>query len=109
MAVLWLDDIRANEVENVGGKGASLGEMTDAGLPVPDAFVITADTYRSFIEETGIQDELFDIIDVDPENSSALANAETMAKELIMETELPDEEKENILSAYNELISDSGL
>ena len=41
MAVLWLDDIRADDLESVGGKGASLGELTGAGLPVPPGFVVT--------------------------------------------------------------------
>ncbi|MEF8822182.1 MAG: PEP/pyruvate-binding domain-containing protein, partial [Halovenus sp.] len=54
MAVLWLDEIRADDLETVGGKAASLGEMTTADLPVPPAFVVTAGTYRRFIEETGI-------------------------------------------------------
>ncbi|ESS02640.1 MAG: hypothetical protein A07HR67_02144, partial [uncultured archaeon A07HR67] len=35
MAVLWLDDVDADDIETVGGKGASLGELIDAGLPVP--------------------------------------------------------------------------
>ena len=59
MAVLWLDDVDADDIETVGGKGASLGELIDAGLPVPPGFVVTAGTYRDFIEESGIDTELF--------------------------------------------------
>lgn len=91
MAVRWLEDIRADDIDSVGGKGASLGELTDAGLPVPPGFVVTAGTYRRFIENAGIDDELFDAVDVDPEDSSALADAESAAKDLILNTELPAE------------------
>jgi pyruvate,water dikinase len=100
MAVLWLDEIGADDLESVGGKAASLGEMTAAGLPVPPGFVVTAETYRSFIEETGIDEELFDAVDVDAEDSPALKEAEARAKELILETEMPDELHEEILDSY---------
>jgi pyruvate,water dikinase len=103
MAVLWLEDIRSEDIDSVGGKGASLGEMTAAGLPVPPAFVVTAGTYRSFIEDTGIDEELFAAVDVDTEDSTALAEAEATAKELILETEIPDELREELLASYDEL------
>ena len=106
MAVRWLEDIRADDIGSVGGKGASLGEMTDAGLPVPPGFVVTADTYRSFIEETGIDEELFAAVDVDAEDSASLAEAESKAKELILETETPEPIREEIRSSYAKL--DSG-
>jgi pyruvate,water dikinase len=100
MAVLWLDDVRADDLAAVGGKAASLGEMTSAGLPVPPAFIVTADTYRSFIEETGIETELFEVVDVDTDDSKALAAAAQRAQELISETEIPAELREGILDAY---------
>ncbi|HKJ59975.1 MAG TPA: pyruvate, water dikinase [Halobacteriales archaeon] len=103
MAVLWLDDIRADDIDDVGGKGASLGELTDAGLPVPPGFVVTAGTYRAFIEETGIDEELFDLVDVDAEESKPLADAAAQAAELILETPMPQETREEILAAYDDL------
>ncbi|WP_436901450.1 phosphoenolpyruvate synthase [Halovenus halobia] len=106
MAVLWLDDIRGDDLETVGGKAASLGEMTSAGLPVPPAFVVTADTYRSFIEATGIEDELFELVDIETEDSAALAEAADAAQELIRETPMPEELHEEILGAYGELGDD---
>jgi pyruvate,water dikinase len=106
MAVLWLDDIRGDDLETVGGKAASLGEMTSAGLPVPPAFVVTADTYRSFIEATGIDDELFDLVDIETEDSAALAEAAEAAQKLIRETPMPEELHEEILGAYDGLGDD---
>ncbi|APW96341.1 phosphoenolpyruvate synthase [Halobiforma lacisalsi AJ5] len=103
MAVLWLDEISAGDLEKVGGKGASLGELTGAGLPVPPGFVVTAGTYRSFIEEAGIDEELFAAVDVDVEDSSALADAADRAQELILETPFPEELREEILESYHEV------
>ncbi|MFB6165393.1 MAG: phosphoenolpyruvate synthase [Haloarculaceae archaeon] len=103
MAVRWLEDIRADDIDLVGGKGASLGEMTDAGLPVPPGFVVTAGTYRDFIEETEIDEELFEAVDVDTEDSAALAEAEATAKSLILDTPMPEELHEEIESAYDAL------
>ena len=103
MAVLWLDDIRTGDLETVGGKAASLGELTAAELPVPPAFVVTTDTYRSFIEEAGIDDALFEAVDVDTDDSEALAGATERAQQLIRETPLPDSIREEILGAYAEI------
>ncbi|UPV73006.1 phosphoenolpyruvate synthase [Halorussus limi] len=103
MAVLWLDEITADDLELVGGKGASLGELTGAGLPVPSGFVVSAGTYRSFIEETGIDEELFETVDVDTEDSKALAEAQSRAKELVLETEMPEEIRQEIYDSYDEM------
>ena len=103
MTVLWLDDVRSGDIDAVGGKGASLGELKAAELPVPPGFVVGADSYRSFIEETGIAEELFAAVDVDPEDSGALAEAESRAEELILGTETPEALREEIEAAYDSL------
>ncbi|MFU8866796.1 phosphoenolpyruvate synthase [Natronococcus sp.] len=107
MAVLWLDEISAGDLERVGGKGASLGELTGAGLPVPPGFVVTAGTYRSFIENANIDEELFEVVDVDVDDSSALAEAAERAQELILETPFPEDVREEILDSYRQ-VGDSG-
>ncbi|OYR58727.1 phosphoenolpyruvate synthase [Halorubrum halodurans] len=106
MAVLWLDDVDADDIGTVGGKGASLGELIGAGLPVPPGFVVTAGTYREFIEEAGIDEELFAAVDVDPEDSAALREAEATARELITETPFPETVREGILESYREMGDD---
>ena len=106
MAVLWLDEVDADDLGDVGGKGASLGELTAAGLPVPPGFVVTAGTYRSFIEDAGIDEAIFEAVDVDVEDSAALSAAADRAQELILETPFPDELEEEILAAYEDVGSD---
>ena len=103
MHTLWLADIGADDLDRVGGKAASLGELTGAGLPVPSAFVVSAGTYRSFIEDTGIEEALFAAVDVDSDDSAALAAAAERAQELILETDVPAAVREDVLAAYDEL------
>ena len=103
MTVLWLDDIGSDDLETVGGKAASLGELHGADLPVPPAFVVTAATYRAFLEESGIEAELFEAVDVDTEDSTELAEAAERAQRLITETPLPESVREEILVAYDDL------
>ncbi|MDB2263401.1 phosphoenolpyruvate synthase [Halorubrum ezzemoulense] len=106
MAVLLLEDVDADDVGTVGGKAASLGELIGAGLPVPPGFAVTAGTYRTFIEEAGIDDELFDAVDVDPEDSAALREAEATAERLILDTPFPEEVREEILEQYRAIGED---
>ncbi|QIO25241.1 phosphoenolpyruvate synthase [Haloarcula sp. JP-L23] len=106
MPVAWLNAISTSDVETAGGKGASLGELQEAGLPVPSAFIVTSDTYRAFIEEAGIAEKLFDTVDVDSEDSTALAAAEQQAQELILSAELPDSVVSTVLDAYADFQDD---
>jgi len=100
MTVLWIGDVRSADIDTVGGKAASLGELTEAGLPVPPGFVVTAETYRTFLETTGIGSEIFDALAV---NDDGLAEAAERARELVVETPVPEEVREEILSAYGDL------
>ena len=104
MTVLWLEEIDGSDIDRVGGKGASLGELAGATLPVPPAFVVTAETYRRFIEEAGIVHDLEEAVDIDVEDSNALAQGEQTARELIRQTPLPEALREELLAAYDELV-----
>ena len=57
-AVVWFKDVTKKDIPLVGGKGANLGEMTNAGIPVPPGFIVTADAYFDFIEKTKLQDKI---------------------------------------------------
>ena len=103
MATLWLDEIGSGDIELVGGKAASLGELVAADLPVPPAFVVTAGTYREFIRDAGIEAALFEAIDVDTEDSAALAEGAEEASGMILEADFPAELAEEILADYEEL------
>ncbi len=103
MAVRWLADVRADDLSAVGGKAASLGEMTAAGLPVPPAFVVTADTYRRYLQAADLEAALSDVLDVDADDASDLADASETAQELLLQTPLPDDVRQEILEAYDRI------
>lgn len=103
MIIVWLEDVRSDDILLVGGKGASLGEMINVELPVPRGFAVTAPTFKRFIEETKIADKLFKSLEVDVDDPKALKNAEKAAKDLILNTKMPSDIEKEILDAYEEL------
>jgi phosphoenolpyruvate synthase/pyruvate phosphate dikinase len=54
----WFDEIRKEDIALAGGKGANLGELSQAGLPVPPGFVVTTTAYDAFVEANGIGDAI---------------------------------------------------
>lgn len=102
--VEFFEELNREDVAIAGGKGANLGELTQAGIPVPPGFVITSRTYDQFIKETGIFDEIMDILDtLDVNNNQELQQAAKDIKKIINGTEIPDEIKIIIVEAYNAL------
>ena len=90
-----------------GGKGANLGELTSAGLPVPGGFVIGAPAYAAFCAETGLRERLAELLDgLDVEDTAALQAASTAARELFDETSMPEPLRWEIVSAYEALVGE---
>ena len=58
--VEFFRNLGKDDIPVAGGKGANLGELTNAGIPVPPGFVITSETYHKFITKTGIEDKIID-------------------------------------------------
>lgn len=107
--VEFFEELSKEDVEIAGGKGANLGELTQAGIPVPPGFVITARTYDQFMKETGIFNEIMDILDaLDVNNNKELQQAAKDIKKIINETEIPDEIKILIIESYNVLCQKIG-
>jgi pyruvate,water dikinase len=96
-----------DDVDYAGGKGANLGELTSAGLPVPDGFVVGAPAYAAFCAQTGLRERLAELLDdVDVEDTAALQAAATAARDLFDETPIPEPLKREILSAYELLVGE---
>jgi len=102
--ILWLEEIRKEDIAAVGGKGASLGEMAVVGLPVPRAFVVTSHAFRSFLVETGLENTLFKNFEgLDVEDNAALERAAGKAKEEVLRAIMPASIVNNILAAYQKM------
>ncbi len=89
-----------------GGKGASLGEMTQAGIPVPPGFVILSAVFDRFIEETDLNVEIDAALDeVNVKEVHTLENASEKIQAMIISKETPEDIKEEILKYFKKLDS----
>jgi pyruvate,water dikinase len=96
-----------DDVLYAGGKGANLGELTSAGLPVPAGFVVGAPAYAAFCAETGLRERLAELLDdVNVEDTAALEAASAAARDLFDETPIPEPLKGEILSSYEQLVGE---
>lgn len=106
--VVSLELVGVQDVEKVGGKNASLGEMISnlagAGVSVPGGFATTADAYREFLEQSGLDKQIHDLLDkLNVDDVNALAKAGKQIRQWIMEANLPNQLDTDIRVAFKEL------
>ncbi len=111
--VLWLDKLGMDDLAQVGGKNASLGEMignlAGLGVSVPGGFATTADAYREHLINTGLSERIVARMqDLDVEDVDALAAAGKDIRGWIVETPLPEDLADAIRQAYAKLCADVG-
>lgn len=109
--VLPFDQLRMSDVEIVGGKNASLGEMisqlADAGVRVPGGFATTAQAYRDFLSQTGLATKIADrLTTLDADDVRALAQAGAQIRQWIVEAPLPEQLDTEIREAFAQLDAD---
>ncbi len=111
--VLWLDRLGLTDLHRVGGKNASLGEMignlSHLGVSVPGGFATTADAFRKFLAQSGLQKRIFDklaTLDIDDVDRLAAAGAEI--RSWVIQTPLIPEFDAAVRSAYAKLSADNG-
>jgi len=99
--IAWFKNISKEDVASVGGKGANLGEMYNAKFPIPNGFVVTSDAYKLFLEKTGVQSLINEILrDLNIEDNDKLQNASKKVQDIILTQEMPIEIKSDIKKAY---------
>lgn len=106
--VLWFKDLGMHDVDRVGGKNASLGEMishlSNAGVSVPNGFATTADAYREFLSQSGLADEInASLAKLDVDDVNALAAEGKRIRQLVSDTPFPPALDAAIEAAYAEL------
>lgn len=109
--VLWYDQLGMNDVDRVGGKNASLGEMitnlSDAGVSVPGGFATTAEAFNQFLESRGVNQRIYTLLDeTDIDDVSQLAKAGAQIRQWIIETPFQPELENAIREAYDQLSAD---
>lgn len=94
-------DLSHDDVDFAGGKGANLGELTRAGIPVPPGFVVGAPAYAAFCEESGLRERMAGLLDgLDVEDTDALGAATARVRALIEAAPVPDWLETAIIRAY---------
>lgn len=99
--ILWFSDIRKEDIKDVGGKGANLGELTRAGIPVPNGFCVTSDAYFHFLEQTGLKKNITSLLQgLNPEDNKKLNQVSKAIKQLIISAKMPEDLSKPIKEAY---------
>ncbi len=102
--VKWFAELGKTDIPIAGGKGANLGELKNAGIPIPNGFVVTADAYYHFLDVTGIRAFIErELNGIDPEDSKKLNKISRELKKKLMSSEMPPEIIKEIKEAYVKL------
>lgn len=109
--VLWYNQLGMNDVDRVGGKNASLGEMitnlSGMGVSVPNGFATTADAFNQFLDQSGVNQRIYELLDeTDIDDVSALAKAGAQIRQWIIDTPFQSELENAIRDAYTQLSAD---
>ena len=112
-SIRWFSELGMADLEQVGGKNASLGEMVSnlsaLGVAVPDGFATTADAYREFLGATGLAERIDQRLQgLDTDDTIALAEAGREIRALVIEQPFPSALEEGIREAYEKLAAGSG-
>lgn len=103
-SIVWFDEVGRDDIALVGGKGANLGELTRAGIPVPPGFIVTAETYYRFIHDAGLEPMIQeDLNALDVQDSRELAARATVIRERILGASMPEHVARQIRDAYKEM------
>ncbi|MCL7929116.1 phosphoenolpyruvate synthase [Halomonas llamarensis] len=106
--ILWFDQLGMADVERVGGKNASLGEMisnlSEVGVTVPGGFATTAHAYREFLSHEGLNERINDTLNrLDVDDVQALSEAGRNIRQWIIDTPLPPTFEAALRDAYEKL------
>lgn len=111
--VIWFENLRMTDVERVGGKNASLGEMisqlTEKGVRVPGGFATTAEAYRAFLAHNGLSERISAALaKLDVEDVAELARVGKEIRQWILDTPFPEQLDAEIEAAWNKMVADAG-
>ncbi|HZE06518.1 MAG TPA: PEP/pyruvate-binding domain-containing protein, partial [Solirubrobacteraceae bacterium] len=108
--IRFFSDLSSADVAYAGGKGANLGQLTRAGLPVPPGFVIGAPAYAAFRDQSGLRERLNELLsDLDVEDTTALRGAAELARQAVSEAEMPPWLADAIAAAYAQLAGEDPM
>ncbi|MFH1382259.1 MAG: phosphoenolpyruvate synthase [Chloroflexota bacterium] len=99
--VVWFNEVGKQDGALVGGKGANLGEMTNAKIPVPPGFIVTSVAYFDFLKQTKLIDKIRGLLQpVDVNDSKQLQQVAAQVRQMISEAKMPPEIAREIKQRY---------
>jgi pyruvate,water dikinase len=102
--VVWFEDVGKEDIPQVGGKGANLGEMTKARIPVPPGFIVTAHSYFYFLEKSGLAPRIREMVSgLDSNDSKKLQKVAYEIIKMLNDAAMPQEIAQEIAQAYGRL------
>src|SRR5437660_11196359 len=103
--VVWLENVRKDDIHIVGGKCANLGELTANGVTVPPGFAVTADAFRRFLEETKIGEVIQKTLTSadGPRDPKQYEEASQAIRKIIESAPMPSDIANEVRSAYRDL------
>jgi len=102
--VVWFNETTKKDIALVGGKGANLGEMANAHIPVPPGFIVTANAYYNFIKKSGITDKILSLLKpLDYNNTKQLQQIADQIKQVILNSTMPPKLASEIQQAYRKM------
>lgn len=108
--LLWFSQIDKNDIDKVGGKGANLGEMYKIGIPVPNGFVVTSQTYFEFLKENDLRPQIEKVINnTSFDNPDSLIKSSLTIKKIINSASISEKIAIEIMKAYQKLSGFAGL
>lgn len=110
--VIWYENLGMHDVNRVGGKNASLGEMisnlANAGVQVPGGFATSAYAFNQFLEQSGVNERIYQLLDgLDVDDVTALAKAGAQIRQWVIDTPFQPELEQAIREAYQQLHPDA--
>ncbi len=104
---VWFKDLNKDSLGLAGGKGTNLGIMYNLGMPVPNGFAVSAQTYREFLHEDGLKEEIaFQLKNLDVQDTKKLQEASKRIQDLIKSKTIPEEIQDAIIESYELLGTD---
>jgi pyruvate,water dikinase len=102
--IRWFKELGKEDVGIAGGKGANLGELTQAGIPVPPGFVVLADAYFAFLDHNKLRSKIHQVLDTcNVADPAQLNSASKRVQKLLNDAEIPHEIAMEIMQSYHKI------
>ncbi|HFC36380.1 MAG TPA: phosphoenolpyruvate synthase, partial [Candidatus Moranbacteria bacterium] len=104
MCTKWFNKLSKKDIVIAGGKGASLGEMTQLGIAVPDGFVILTNAFENFLQENNLAKKIDSELEkIDVKKMETVEKASREVQKLILSAKIPSDIQEEIKKKFAKL------